>query len=311
MKTVDTKLQPQRVKLIFNPGSGVNDESPLQIMAVVKEMQARQLIPELYLIEPDSNLQEVVDEAIAQGIELFVVCGGDGTVSSVTKALYGSAATLGIVPTGTRNNIALSLGIPTDIAAAVAILSEGQRLKIDLGLVICNGVSTPFIELCSVGLFSTLFPAGDDIQHGNITRIGDFLGILTTAPPSDIHLFLDDSQEISELGHAALISNMPYIGRNYKVGAPDAYHDGLLDVMFFADLSKLDLINYILTGVGTDNPEDPRIMHYQVREMVIDTEPAMAVMADDISLGEGSVRIKVQPQALSVMVGATASHEEQ
>lgn len=57
MKTVDTKLQPQRVKLIFNPGSGVNDESPLQIMAVVKEMQARQLIPELYLIEPDSNLQ--------------------------------------------------------------------------------------------------------------------------------------------------------------------------------------------------------------------------------------------------------------
>ena len=49
MKTVDTKLQPQRVKLIFNPGSGVNDESPLQIMAVVKEMQARQLIPELYL----------------------------------------------------------------------------------------------------------------------------------------------------------------------------------------------------------------------------------------------------------------------
>lgn len=45
--------------------------------------------------------------------------------------------------------------------------------------------------------------------------------------------------------------------------------------------------------------------------MVIDTEPAMAVMADGISLGEGSVRIQVQPQALSVMVGATASHEEQ
>ena len=77
---------------------------------------------------------------------------------------------------------------------------------------------------------------------------------------------------------------MPYIGRNYKVGAPDAYHDGLLDVMFFADLSKLDLINYILTGVGTDNPEDPRILHYQVREMVIDTEPAMAVMADGIKV---------------------------
>jgi diacylglycerol kinase family enzyme len=310
METVKTNLRPKRVKLIFNPGSGANEESPLQILAVIKEMQAWKLVPELYLIEPDSNLKEVVNEAITQGIDLFVVCGGDGTVSSVTKALYGSAATLGIVPTGTQNNVALSLGIPTDISAAIAVLRTGQPLKIDLGMVTCNDVSTPFIELCSVGLFSMLFPSGDDIQHGNITRIGDFLGILTTAPPSEIHLFLDDNREINALGHAALISNMPYIGRNYQVGAADAYHDGLLDVMFFSDLSKLDLIAYILNGVGTDNPEDPRIQHYQVREIIIDTEPSMAVMADDISLGEGSVQITVKQQAMSVMVGATESNEE-
>nr|WP_320027125.1 diacylglycerol kinase family protein [uncultured Acetobacterium sp.] len=311
MEVLKTNVLPMRIKLIFNPGSGSNDDSPQQMLTVIKEMQAWKFVPEIYLIEPDCNLREVVEEAIAQGIDLFVVCGGDGTVTAVTKAIVGSTATLGIVPTGTQNNVALSLGIPTDIPAAIAILRQGQSLKIDLGMVTCNNVSTPFIELCSVGLFSTLFPSGDDIQHGNIARIGDFLGILTTSPPSEIHLILDDNREISELGHAALISNMPYIGRHYKVGALDAYHDGLLDVLFFSDLSKLDLIAYILNGVGTDSQEDPRIKHYRVREVVIDTEPSMSVMADGISLGEGSVRIEVQRQALTVMVGSTESNEGQ
>lgn len=310
MESLKTNVPPIRVKLFFNPNSGSNDNAPQQILAVIKEMQALKFIPELYLIEPDSNLKEVVEDAIARGLNLFVVCGGDGTVAAVTKALVGSNATLGIVPAGTQNNVALSLGIPNDIPAAIAILREGRHLKIDLGMVTCNDVSTPFIELCSVGLFSMLFPSGDDIQHGNIARIGDFLGILTTSPPSKIHLFLDDNQEISEFGHAALISNMPYIGRNYKVGAADAHHDGLLDVMFFSDLSKLDLIGYILNGVGTDSPDDPRIQHYRVREVIIDTEPSMSVMADGISLGEGSVQIEVQQQALTVMVGTTESNEE-
>lgn len=310
MEALKANVLPMRVKLLFNPGAGANDDSAQQFLDIIKEMQAWKFIPELYLIEPDSNLPEVVEAAIAQGIDLFVVCGGDGTVASVTKALVGSNATLGIVPAGTQNNVALSLGIPTDIPAAIALLRAGRCLKIDLGMVTCNDVSTPFIELCSVGLFSMLFPSGDDIQHGNVASIGEFLGILTTAPPSDIHLFLDDNREINELGHAALISNMPYIGRNYKVGAADAYHDGLLDVMFFSDLSKLDLIGYILSGVGTDSPEDPRIQHYRVRKIIIDTEPSMSVMADGQSLGEGSVRIEVLQQALTVMVGTTKSNEE-
>jgi len=303
------KKQPIRVKLIFNPGSGENDESPVQIMDVIKELQTWNFVAEPYITEPTCDLPEVIRDAIAQGIKLIVVCGGDGTISAVTRAMMNTDTILGIIPTGTQNNVALSLGIPTDIPSAIAILGKGQPVKIDIGLVTCNDIITPFIELCSVGLFSTLFPSGDDIQHGNIARIGDFLGILTTSPPSDIHLLLDDNQEIHKFGHAALISNMPYIGRHYQVGELDAYHDGLLDVLFFADLSKLDLIGYILSGVGTDAPEDPRIQHFRVRRVDIDTQPAMSVMADGISLGEGLVRIEVQQNALTVMVGSSESNE--
>jgi len=103
-----------------------------------------------------------------------------------------------------------------------------------------------------------------------------------------------------------LVSNMPYIGLHYQVGSAASFGDGLLDVLFFADLSKLDLLGYVFQGVGVGNPEDPRIQHYHVRRMDIDTQPAMPVMADGIALGEGLVRIEVRRHVLAVMVGPPA-----
>ncbi|HEY5560768.1 MAG TPA: diacylglycerol kinase family protein [Clostridiaceae bacterium] len=305
MVSQNTNKQPMRVKLIFNPIAGSNDESPVQLMDVIKEMQAWKLIPEPYLIEPDCDLTEVVKDAIADGIRMIVVCGGDGTVSSVARAMIGKKATFGIIPAGTRNNVALSLGIPTDIPQAIAILRKGRRIKVDIGISTCEDISTPFIELCSVGLFSTLFSAGDDIQHGNIARLGDFLTSLTTTPPSEIHLLLEDKQEIQKLGHIVLVSNMPFVGLNYQVGSPDSYNDGLLDVLFFADLSKLDLMGYVIKGPGTSKQEDSRIQHFRVRKVIINTNPAMPIMADGISIGEGSVRIEVRKHALTIMAGTS------
>ena len=73
---------------------------------------------------------------------------------------------------------------------------------------------------------------------------------------------LDNKQEVRNLGHVVLVSNMPFIGLHYQVGSAASFNDGLLDVLFFADLSKLDLLSYAFQGVGAGKPEDPRIEHY-------------------------------------------------
>jgi diacylglycerol kinase (ATP) len=292
----------KRVKLIFNPDSGANSESPVQLMDVIKEMQAWKFIPEAYLIKPDGDLPGTILNAMTQGIRLFVVCGGDGTVSSVARELSGKNATLGIIPTGTRNNIASSLGIPADIPAAIALLRTGRRVKVDAGTVACGGAVTLFLEVCSVGLVSALFPSGDDIQHGKLLRVGNFLATLITSPPARISLTLDDGQELHKFGRVLLISNMPYIIRHYKVGSGTSYRDGLLDVLFYDGLSKLDLMGHVLKGSGTDTQEDPRIQHFRFRRADIDTDPAMPVMADGRPLGEGRVHIEVQKNALAVMI---------
>lgn len=301
-----TKKRYMRAKLIFNPSSGIDSASPVQLMDVIKEMQAWKLIPEVCLVGSSSccDLKEVVQDAIAQGIQMFVVCGGDGTISSVASTLVGTNATLGIIPTGTQNNVALSLGIPKDIPAAIAILRKGRRIKIDVGMVVCNENKTAFIEICSVGLFSSLFPSSDEIQHGNLARVGDFLATLISSPPAEIHLLLDNKKEINKQGHVVLVSNMPYTGSNFQLGSEDSYKDGLLDVLFFADLSKIDLLGYVFKGGGIASEEDPRIQHFRVLRVDIETKPAMPVMADGVALGEGPVSIEVLRSALAVMVGS-------
>jgi diacylglycerol kinase family enzyme len=241
---------------------------------------------------------------------LFVVCGGDGTISAVARILSGTNATLGIIPIGTQNNTALSLGIPSDIPSAIAILRTGRRIKVDVGMASCGGTNTPFLEVCSVGLVSSLFPSADDIQHGNLARVGDFLTTLTSSPPAEIQLYLDHKKKIHSMGHVVLVSNMPYIGLHYQVGSTGSYNDGLLDVLFFAELSKLDLLAYVFQGVGEGKPEDPRIKHYHVRRVEINTTPAMQVMADGSPLGEGTVRIEVRKRVLAMMIGEPVTEKQ-
>jgi diacylglycerol kinase (ATP) len=304
-------LRRVRAKLIFNPGAGAANASPIELVDVIHELQAWKLVPEAFLVEAGCDLPGAVRDALAQGIRMFVVCGGDGTISAVAGMLAGARATLGIIPTGTQNNTALSLGIPTDIPAAVALLRTGRRIKIDTGAATSRSpdgaegeISTHFLELCSVGLISKLFPSTDDVQHGNLTRVGDFVTALLGSPPAEMHLVLDGKQDVRALGHVVLVSNMPYFGRHYKIGPDNAFNDGKLDVLFFADLSKLDLVNYVFRGVGTGYLEDPRIQHYRVRRIEIDTQPAMPIMVDGNPLADGWVRVEVRRRVLTVMAGA-------
>ena len=248
-----TGKRRMRVMLIFNPSAGATRGSPIELVDVIHEMQTWKLVPDTFLVEAGCDLPGAIQDALGRGIRLFVVCGGDGTISAAARTLAGTRGALGIIPSGTQNNTALSLGIPTDLPAAIAILRTGRRIKVDVGMAACGNMNTPFLEVCSVGLVSTLFPSADDVQHGNLARARDFLTTLVSSPPAEIRLVLDNKQEVRNLGHVVLVSNMPFIGLHYQVGSAASFNDGLLDVLFFADLSKLDLLSYAFQGGGADH----------------------------------------------------------
>jgi YegS/Rv2252/BmrU family lipid kinase len=295
--------RPLRAKLIFNAISGRSEESPNQLAEILNEMQNWNILPEVYMVRPDSQVEAVVHSAIKEGIKLIVVAGGDGTIDSVVGAMIDRSATLGIIPIGTRNNLAYNLGIPSTIPGAVALLREGRRLKIDVGKIRHGRASRWFLEDATLGLLSDIYPFADSVQHGDLTQIGNLLSTVVSSTPSHLRMILEGRKRIDMSAYMVLIANMPYIGPRFQISPDVSWNDNRLDVFVFSDMSKLDLISYAMQSTS-GAIEDARVKHYRVKQLKIHSDPPMPVLADGMLLDSGPVTAQVHPRALAVMGGA-------
>jgi len=295
--------RPLRAKLIFNAISGRSEESPHQLAEILNEMQNQYILPEVYMVRSDSQVEAIVHSAIKGGIKLVVVAGGDGTIDSVVGAMIGRSATLGIIPIGTRNNLAYNLGIPGTIPGAVALLREGRRLKIDVGKIRHGRASRWFLEDATLGLLSDIYPFADSVQHGDLTQIGNLLSTVVSSTPSHLRMILEGRKRIDMSAYMVLIANMPYIGPRFQISPDVSWNDNRLDVFVFSDMSKLDLISYAMQSTG-GAVEDARVKHYRIKRVSIHSDPPMPVLADGMLLDPGPVTAQVHPRALAIMGGA-------
>jgi diacylglycerol kinase family enzyme len=301
---LDRRDRPKRIKLIFNPMSGGTGAAANRLEAIVSAMQAARLLPEVYLVQPKADIGQAVREALGAGHRLFAACGGDGTIDNVAAALAGTRATLGILPAGTRNNVAYSLGIPEDLAAAVALLGSGERQGIDMGLAESGSRQRLFLEACSVGLLSALFPVADDVQHGNLARLPDVVGTLINTPQADMRLWLNDDPPVTVKGYVLVAANMPFVGPRYNISPDCSLEDGRIELVVFPELSKLDLLGSALQIVTTGGPQDPRVQRHLVKQVVIETNPPMPVVVDGFPFEtSGPLRLSGRRRALNVIVG--------
>lgn len=292
-----------KAKLIFNPAAGNPTESAAQLVELLRHLQTQQIEVEVMLVQPEMRLSAIARNAVHAGAKMVIVSGGDGTIENVALGLVGSRTTLGIIPTGSRNNLARSLSIPTDsIADAAALLRNGRRRKIDVGHVRHRQASRGFLEASSIGLASALYPSADDFQHGDLGKITEFISTLVSAAPSEIRLRLDrQRKEIVTHAHMVIVANMPFMGANFQIAPDVLFDDRRLDVFVYSDLSKRDLIGQVMQS-PTSAP-DARIQRFHAKTISITTQPAMPVMADGVFIGDGAVTVTVKPHSLAVMVG--------
>ncbi len=294
--------RPLRALLIFNPISGRPDQSPQQLVDILTEMQDRAIAPQVFMVRPDVDVDAAVRSAIRSGIRLIVVAGGDGTIDSVAGSMVGTDAVLGIIPTGTRNNVSFNLGVPATVPEAVALLREGKRLQIDVGYMRSGKSSRWFLEAASLGLISDMYPAADELQHGDLGQIGTLLSTFVASAPARLRALLGRRERFDANAYMVLIANMPYLGPRVQVAPNISCRDSRLDVFIFSDMTKLDLISYALrSAVGP--AEDPRVQHYKVSTLSAQAKPFMPALADGVMLETGPVTIRTHRRALTVITG--------
>ena len=88
-----------------------------------------------HAVENPLHLERTVRRALAKQPDLLILGGGDGTISGLVDILVGRDVILGVLPLGTANSFARTLGIPLDIDGAIDVLAQGSPRRIDLGMI--------------------------------------------------------------------------------------------------------------------------------------------------------------------------------
>ncbi|OYQ64159.1 hypothetical protein B9G53_13395 [Pseudanabaena sp. SR411] len=291
-------------RLIINPTSGPADKPDLST-EIVEALHNQGIEAELCTTAPDEDGERLAAEAAKAGAELVIVAGGDGTIEAVARGLMHTQTVLGIIPMGTRNNIAASLNIPNDLSQAIQTLVEGVRGRFDMG----KANNHYFVEVVGVGLEATLFPCGDEVKEGIKKNYwaafkSIFSGIQTFLQFKQHRLVLRlDGIRMRRLRILQVnICNSPRYGVQFAL-APDAkMNDGKLDVIYIDNPSKWDHLCHFFKAMRGERLPHERLNTHRAAKIEIKSYPPLEVHADGQYLGVTPITVEVIPDALLICV---------
>lgn len=294
----------RHAQLIFNPSSGRGEEdSGERLSEVVRALRAHGIEPDVGIKTSGKAARMLARKAVKDGHSLVIVAAGDGTIGEVASEMIDSTTSLGIIPVGTMNNVARSLGIPLVIDDACALLGMGTTRHIDVGRVIANGSikSEIFLECAGVGLSSVLAAAGQSIEKHRWSHLPNILKRFS----EEQHLILmkveldDVTLEVNT--HMVTISNSPLLGNNL-LATPDAkMDDGLLDVRVYDGMGQADLVK-LFADASSGHPIEHKT--YRASRVRISSEEPVEVNTDMvIARPRRVIEIEILPAVLSMIVG--------
>ena len=238
--------------------------------------------------------------------EVVVAVGGDGTVNRILNALGPGGPALGIIPTGTANDLARSLGIPTNLARACEVLRTGSLRRIDLASV--NG--SLFATCGGVGVAAAVAARADLWKRLRAwLRITRFLGrrlyavaalreLARPLPKSVVTVCCPDRHEMRG-ALALLVSNQPRFGGRFSASPHASNQDGLLDVCALPLPRTLPGWARVFRAAWSgDIARLPGTRHGMAREMTVATSATTPFFGDGEILSRGrTFRISVLPGA--------------
>lgn len=259
------------------------------------------------LAEPDfAALLAATRSALAAGVDALVVVGGDGMVHLGVLALAGREVPLGVVPSGTGNDVARGLGIPIgDIEAAIAALLaalDRPARHIDAAAITGEGMpGSRFACILSAGFDALVNERANGMRRprGRSRYTLALLVELLRLRPIAYRLVLDGVEHRERAVLVAVANNRSFGGG--MLVAPDAQlDDGLLDVVIVRPLGRLAFLRIYPRVFAGTHVSDPRVVVRRAARVRIEAEGVVAY-ADGERIGPLPLDIAVEPGALRVL----------
>lgn len=259
-------------------------------------------------IEGPAAMAERALQAAAEGFDRIAVAGGDGTVGLLLRAMIGagerSDSVLGVIPLGTYNNFARSLGIPMDVLGACHLLVHGQARRVDLGRVTSRRPPATFVfkEIAGVGVDATAFAAGVDVAGLIKIPVGAMsaLSAILSYRPHPVRYRCDDERRWRRCTQL-LIANTPMYGAAFPVLPEANAFDGRFHVLGRNWRGRLDLLRElrsILSGRHTELEED---LVVECRRVLVSGHSNVLLHADGEFFCRMPAAIEILPAAVAVV----------
>lgn len=262
---------------------------------------------ELFEVSAERNATQCARAALQRGAEVVIAAGGDGTVSGVAAELVGSRARLGVLPIGTSNSFAAALGIPVDLAGALALLAGDEERLLDVAIVRGTEGERTMVLHCMVGFHA-------DVIGETTTDAKRRWGVLAYAASAVRQLsrvdtfaaeLATDAGTVRCRATAIAVANLAPIktvlahGPSHLLG-----DDGRVDVTIVAAETMAEAI---ATGVHlwrTARDGEPAhrdsVGSLSTTRITIAAEPAQQVLVDGEPFGTTPVSIQTRPRSLRV-----------
>jgi YegS/Rv2252/BmrU family lipid kinase len=239
------------------------------------------------------------------GADLVVAVGGDGTVRGCAEGVASTGVPLGIVPHGTANLLARTLGIPAHPRAALDVALDRRRPTDDRRIDLAVADREPFTAMAGMGLDAAVV-AGTRLKHQFGWLAYAMSGAAHLAsPPTRFTIKLDDHPPIERSARSVVVGNSGLLPGGFSL-LPDArLDDGLLDVAVLAPHGPFGWTRLATRVLTHSQHQDRMLERFQARRVEITAGATLPREVDGEVISPGnSLTVMVQPSTLTVRVPA-------
>lgn len=291
-----------RTRIIINPNAG-----SVEGAAALRDLLGSLPEAEICSTEHEGHAEELARQAAEEGVDLVVAAGGDGTLNEVVNGLSADfgRSRLGLLPLGTGNDFARSVGVPADVEGALAILREGKTRQIDVGRAVVGGKSRWFLNMAVGGFSGVVSEKASDAKEvwGPLAYMRGAIDALPELQAFATSIVLNGAERLEIETYNIVISNGRYVAAGIPVAPQAEVDDGLFEVMIAPAITMPQLALLIPQVLLGQHLNSELLLFRRATRIEIESDPPMAFNVDGELLGEESSVFEVHPRALEMVVG--------